>query len=98
MRKLNIKRIRRLILTIVVLVILLLAFIHSTTLSYKEVEYSELYVCRGDTLWEIAKSEQKNNEYYKGKDIREIIYDIKKVNNLTSPDLSINQKLLIPSL
>lgn len=97
MRKLNMKRIIKLNVVMIVLAILLLLFIHSTSLSYKEVEYNEIYVCRGDTLWNIAKSEQENNEYYKGKDIREIIFDIKKVNNLTSPDLSVNQKLLIPS-
>lgn len=97
MKKLNMKRIIKLSI-IAFLAILILLFIHSTSLSYKEVEYSEIYVCRGDTLWNIAKSEQENNNYYKGKDIREIIFDIKKVNNLTSSDLSVNQKLFIPTL
>lgn len=98
MKKLNMKRIIKLSIVIVVLSIMILLFIHSTSLSYKEVEYNEIYVCRGDTLWDIAKSEQENNEYYKGKDVREIIFDIKKVNNMTSSDLRVNQKLLIPSL
>lgn len=98
MRKSNVKRIIKLGIVIAVLSIMILLFIHSTSLSYKEVQYNEIYVCRGDTLWDIAKSEQENNDYYKGKDVREIIFDIKKVNNLTSPDLRVNQKLLIPSL
>lgn len=98
MKKLNMKRIVKLSIVIVVLSIMILLFIHSTSLSYKNIEYNEIYVCRGDTLWDIAKSEQEDNEYYKGKDVREIIFDIKKVNNLTSSDLNINQKLLIPSL
>lgn len=98
MKKLNMKRIIKLSIAIVVLSMLILLFIHSTSLSYKEVDYNEIYVSSGDTLWNIAKSEQENNEYYKGKDVREIIFDIKKVNNMTSSDLKVNQKLLIPSL
>lgn len=98
MRKLNVKRIMKLIVVMVVLVIMILLFIHSTSLSYRDTQYREIYVCSGDTLWDIAKLEQQNNDYYKGKDIREIIFDIKKVNNLSSSDLNINQKILVPSL
>lgn len=98
MKKLKVKRTVKLSIIVLVLVIAVLLFIHSTSLSYKDIEYREMYVSRGDTLWAIAKSEQENNEYYKGKDIREIIFDIKKINNLSSSDLNINQKILIPSL
>ena len=98
MRRLNMKRIIKSIVVITILVILVLLFIHSTSLSYKDIEYNEVYVSSGDTLWSIAKYEQENNNYYKGKDVREIIFDIKKVNNLSNSDLIINQKLLIPSL
>lgn len=98
MRKLNMKKIIRLSVIVSILAVLVLLFIHSTSLSYEEVEYREVYVSSGDTLWSIAKSEQESNNYYKGKDVREIIFDIKKVNNLSSSDLVINQKLLIPSL
>lgn len=98
MRKLNVKRIIKLIVVMVVLVITILLFIHSTSLSYRDTQYHEIYVCSGDTLWDIAKNEQQNNDYYKGKDIREIIFHIKKINNLPSSDLNINQKILIPSL
>ncbi len=98
MRKLNVKRIIKLIAVMVVLVITILLFIHSTSLSYRDTQYREIYVCSGDTLWDIAKNEQQNNDYYKGKDIREVIFHIKKINNLPSSDLNINQKILIPSL
>lgn len=98
MRKLNVKRIIKLIVVMVVLVITILLFIHSTSLSYRDTQYREIYVCSGDTLWDIAKNEQQNNNYFKGKDIREIIFHIKKINNLPSSDLNINQKILIPSL
>ena len=98
MRKLNVKKIMKLGIVMVGLVIIVLLFIHSTSLSYKDTQYREIYICSGDTLWDIAKHEQENNNYYKGKDIREIIFDIKKVNNLSSSNLNINQKILIPSL
>ena len=98
MRRLNMKRIIRSSVIVTILVVLVLLFIHSTSLSYEDIEYNEVYVSSGDTLWSIAKYEQENNNYYKGKDVREIIFDIKKVNNLSSSDLVINQKLLIPSL
>ena len=98
MRKLNVKRIIKLIAVMVVLVITILLFIHSTSLSFRDTQYREIYVCSGDTLWDIAKNEQQNNDYYKGKDIREVIFHIKKINNLPSSDLNINQKILIPSL
>ena len=98
MRKLDVKRIMKLIVVMVILVITILLFIHSTSLSFRDTQYREIYVCSGDTLWDIAKNEQQNNDYYKGKDIREVIFHIKKINNLPSSDLNINQKILIPSL
>lgn len=97
MKKLNMKRIIKLNI-IVILIIIILFFVHSTSLSYKEMEYSEIYISSGDTLWNIAKAQQQNNDYYKGKDIREIIFNIKKVNNLSSSEIVENQKLLIPTL
>lgn len=96
-RKLSIKRIVKLNILIALLAIMFLLIIHSTSLSFKDIEYREIYVSKGDTLWDIAKSEQENNDYYKGKNIREIIFDIKKVNNLSNSELAINQKILIPS-
>lgn len=96
-RKLSIKRIVKLNILIALLAVMFLLIIHSTSLSFKDIEYREIYVSKGDTLWDIAKSEQENNDYYKGKNIREIIFDIKKVNNLSNSELAINQKILIPS-
>ena len=37
-------------------------------------------------------------EYYKNKDIREVMYEIEKLNNLQSENLEIGQKILIPNL
>ena len=52
----------------------------------------------GDTLWNIAKTQQRTNEYYKDKDVRYIISDIKKVNNLSTSDIYVEQELKIPTV
>lgn len=45
--------------------------------SYYYAEHENFQVLQGDTLWEIAR------EYLSpGEDIREVIYDIKKLNNM----------------
>lgn len=38
-----------------------------------------VYVIQGDTLWTIAKREQICNPYYEDKDIRDIVYELKKL-------------------
>lgn len=82
-------------------VILMLIFILSliftkATLSHKEIEYVEFYISQGDTLWNIACELQSNNDYYKNKDIRFIINDLKNINNIDSSTIYTNQMLLIP--
>lgn len=70
--------------------------IGSNVFSHKETKYKTKYVSSGETLWNIAKQEQTNNEYYYKTDIRDIIESIKKLNNLNNNDLYINQELIIP--
>ena len=87
----------RTIVLIVGIIIFINLLIPDKSYSHKELEYKKITVLSGDTLWTIAKEEQKNNEYYYGKDVRDIIHDIEKVNNLTSSSLKINQTLEIPT-
>ncbi len=47
-------------------------------------------VCSGDTLWSIAE------EHHGSSDIRNAVYEIKKLNDLKSSDLVIGQELLVP--
>lgn len=68
----------------------------NVTYSYKEPEYKTVYVEEGDTLWNIANREKQKNKYYENKDVRDIVQDIKKVNNLKISNLDIGQELLIP--
>ena len=54
-------------------------------------------ITRGDTLWSIAEYEIKNNDYYKNQDIRKVIYEIKKINNLEGNELKEGIELKIPN-
>lgn len=61
-------------------------------------KYTTILVSSGDTLWSIAKEEQKNNPYYENRDIRYIVNDIKNINNLKDGNITNNQKLNIPTI
>lgn len=92
----NAKKFIRSILIILGIAVAITLLISKATLSHKEVEYKTICVSEGDTLWNIAKDNQKANDYYKNKDVRYIINDLMKVNNLDNSNISINQELLIP--
>jgi len=95
MKIVNTKKFLRSILIIIGITILLSLMIGNKTFSHKDVEYEELYVSNGDTLWTIA-SNLRESTYYKDKDVRYIIDDLTKINELETKDLSVDQKLLIP--
>lgn len=54
--------------------------------------YTVIAVLEGDTLWKIAS---ENNPYEL--DIRKVIYDLKKQNNLKNADIYPGQLLVVPS-
>lgn len=92
----NLKKfIRGILIIFGVILILSLIFVKST-LSYNTKEYKSISVKTGDTLWGIALDMQENNAYYKGKDIRYIICDLKEINNLKNSILYANQEIQIP--
>lgn len=47
-------------------------------------EFKEYIVSDGEKLWDIAEEELKTNTYYKGEDIRQVIHEIQKDNNIDS--------------
>ncbi len=83
----------------VILAILISSIVIFATKAYSNVEtkYKEEYVCAGDTLWSIAQEELENNKYFEGKDIRYVVNELKKVNNLANANLNEGDKLKIPS-
>ncbi len=93
----NWKKFLRAIFIIVGMVIFINLIIPNKSLSNKEKENKTITVASGDTLWAIAKVEKEQNSYYEGKDIRDIIQDIKEVNNLETANLKVNQVLEIPT-
>ncbi len=85
--------------TNLILIIIVGAIIGFTTNTYSNVEtkYKEEYVYSGDTLWSIAQNELENNKYFEGKDIRYVIEELKKVNNLSNSNLTEGDKIRIPN-
>ena len=77
-------------------IFIVLCIISRSTLSRSEITFTKTYIEFGDTLWNIAEEQQNQNSYYKDKEIREIINDIKKVNKLKSSNLSVGQEIKIP--
>lgn len=98
-KELKIVNRRKFFLSIMLSTAMLFTILFSTskyTLSHTNLNYKKTYISSGDTLWEIAKEQQINNCYYKNKDIRDIISDIKKFNNLKSCNLWVGQEIKIP--
>ena len=92
----NEKKFRKRLVLLAVIAFCILFNIKNTVSSETIQNYKTITVNKGDTLWSIASYEQEENRYYKDEDIRNIIYNIKKVNNLKSSDLSEKQNLKIP--
>lgn len=92
----NFKKFVRSILIILGIIFISSLIIVKSTLSYTNYKYKTIYVKSGDTLWSIALDMQANNPYYKGKDVRYIISNLKEVNNLSNSMVYTNQELQIP--
>jgi len=96
MKIVNLKKFIRSIVVIVLVLFALSLIFAKSSLSHREKEYTKLSVAYGDTLWNIAEGLQKDNEFYKEKDIRYIISDIKSLNDLGTSSLYVGQELIIP--
>lgn len=62
----------------------------ASAFGYKQSQYKCVAVNSGDTLWSIAE------DYGNNSNIRELIYNIKKVNNIDSSMLYARTAILIP--
>lgn len=91
----RIKNKKKFIRGILIIIAILSLFICKSTFSYSKPNYKKIYVSSNETLWEIAKNETINNDYYKNKDIREVVNRIKTINNLNTSNLYEGQELLI---
>lgn len=94
----NHRKFRRRVILIVFILCCIVFNIKNSASSEAKIEYKTITVSSGDTLWTIAQREQERNKYYEEKDVREIISDIKDINNLKSSNLSVEQNLNIPTI
>lgn len=65
-------------------------FLQNSAKANKKIEQNTIIVKSGDTLWDIAKSENYDI------DIREYIYQIRKINKLNDANLIPGQRLILP--
>lgn len=89
----NIKK-QRMIFTLIILIMLIgfISVLFNINDNDEDVILKEYYVCERETLWSIASSVNDNNI-----DVREIIYIIKKDNNLSNSSLKEGQVILLRS-
>lgn len=74
---------------------LFLSFTHSY--SNEEVHYKTEMILEGDTLWSIAEKQERTNKYYKNRDIRAIVQELKDINQLEHANLQQGKLLKIPT-
>ena len=83
---------------ILIIVILGIFALVNNTLSHSDINYKKIYISYGDTLWNIAREQKADNEYFENRDIRSIVDEIKYTNHLTNSELEIGQELTIPTI
>lgn len=96
-RKTN-DKIKNILLLVLAIIAINSIFFNNNSYSKVEVKYKTEYASYGDTLWSIAQRESKINKYYQDKDVREIIYDLKQINNFQTSELSVGQEIKIPKI
>ena len=99
MRIVDKKKFSRMIILVIAIVAFIIFIFSTSSLSSGKIEEKIIYISSGDTLWGIASEEKENNLYYKNKDIRDIILEIKKLNGLNNNEqLAVGQKIVLKSL
>lgn len=91
----NKKKFTRTLISMIGIVMLLLLWFNKTY-SKTEISYKEEFIYVGDTLWSIAEKESKENKYYENKDIRNIVSELKDINNIDG-NLKVGERIEIPT-
>lgn len=84
--------------TVSILIILIMGLVIFSKNAYSkgEIKYKENFIYSGDTLWSIAMEEIKNNKYFQNKDIRDVVLELKNINNLKDSNLIEGDIIKIP--
>lgn len=64
----------------------------SQTRSKSPITYTHVVIEKGDTLWDFAR------KYYPNKDVRNGVWEIKRINNLSSSTIYEGQVLKVPDI
>jgi len=83
---------------IIGIAIFLILILSNISFSHTQIIYKEIAISSGDTLWSIAKYEKNNNMYFEAQDLRDIIDEIKYINNLKNSNLNVGDSLKIPTI
>ena len=89
MKIVNLPRFILFLVMIMVVVSFMVSFLTKTVFSASPVEYENIVVAKGDTLWSIASE--------LGGNTRENLYQIKKINHLENSMIYVGQELQIPA-
>lgn len=81
---------KRFILVIMILIILVITLFSHCSAMPKNNEIESITVSAGDTLWSIASEHKKS-----GQDVREYLYELRKLNNLENCIIYPGQKIKI---
>lgn len=99
MRIVNKKKFIKMVIVVLGIIFAICFYFSNISFSKGEVKTKNIYVSSGDTLWSIAMQEKENNSYYEDKDVRDIIYEIRKINELDNYSyLKVGQELVVYSL
>lgn len=98
MKIVNFKRFSMFVIGVILMIVLFISIFNTKSLSRTEIDYMEFTVSSNDTLWKIANIVKENNINYNNKDVREIIFEIKQINNLKDSNLYNNQIITIPEI
>ena len=93
--KINLSKFIRTIIIVIGITIFITFIATKSIYSYMSPEEKIIYVQPGDSLWSVAKFAKDNSSYYKDMSIKEVIYDIKDNNNLSSNSIIEGQELKI---
>ena len=77
------------IISIIIFSIIVMFFSFTKNQEYTE-NHKTIYISKNETLWSIAKEYKKPNQ-----DIRDYIYEIRKLNNMESATIYEGQELII---
>ena len=86
----------RAILVLLLIIGVVLWIFNRPSYSNRKKKYKIEYIAKGETLLEIAQKQVEQNMYFKNQDIRNVILEIKTLNQMTTSDITEGMEIKIP--